>query len=125
MFGLNVAPVASVFHGSDVKLFLNLPSTDPGQPPALAPQPGAIVDLRAGIKGAVTLKLAQFQQVYEALFDEVSPLLSGRVEVTIGSDVHNIDFKARAGGFRRDGFRTENHARPGFEQPRSAPAERD
>ena len=99
MFALNVVPVPTLFQGSELKLLLNLPSNDPGQAPSLVPQTGAMVDLTAGIKGAVTLKLAQFQQIYDALFDDVSPLLSGRVEVTIAGEVHNIEFKARATDF--------------------------
>jgi hypothetical protein len=106
---LEAQPAFALFEASNTstRLSLKLPSDDPSTPPGLVPQPGAIIDIAAGIQGSVTLKLPQFRQVYDALFDEVSELLSGQVAVTVDQDVEAIPFTARASDFVGDIFDTK------------------
>ncbi|HYK53743.1 MAG TPA: hypothetical protein VEV38_09465, partial [Candidatus Eremiobacteraceae bacterium] len=92
-------PSLYLFEASDTALALTLPAADGVSAPSLTPQPGAVIDIATGIKCAVTLSLAQFQQVYAGLFDDVSQLLSGVVTVTVDSDVEHIPFTARAADF--------------------------
>jgi hypothetical protein len=89
-------PTMQLFEASNTGLQLTLPSADGTGSPALATQSSAIIDMAAGISGAVTLTLAQLQQVYAALFDQVSQLLSGVVNVTVGSDIESVHFSWRA-----------------------------
>ena len=96
---LAALPALNQFKASVVKLSLQLPGADSGSAPSLAPQPDAIIDTTAGVQGAITLKLPQFQQLYAALFDTVSDLFSGQVEVTVDQDVAIIPFISRAGDF--------------------------
>lgn len=56
----------------------------------------ASVDLRSGIRDSLNLSLAQFQSVYDALFDPSSLLLTGTVNVALGNDSIDIPFSARA-----------------------------
>lgn len=101
---LDTAPTLAVLVASDASLSLTLPSDDPLKPIGLVPQSGAIIDTSAGIKGSVTLKLPQFRQVYQALFDDLGVLLSGQVAVTVDKDVEKIPFAARASDFVGDIF---------------------
>lgn len=92
-------PSLLLFEASNTALALTLPAADGASAPVLIPQPGAVIDIATGIKCAVTLTLAQFQQVYAALFDDVSQLLSGVVTVAVDSDVERIPLTARAADF--------------------------
>jgi hypothetical protein len=92
-------PAMHLFEASNTSLQLTLPSADGSGAPTLAPQSAAIIDMAGGISCSVTLSLAQLQQVYAALFDEVSQLLSGIVTVTADSDVESIHFSCRAADF--------------------------
>jgi hypothetical protein len=56
----------------------------------------ASVDLRSGIRDSLTLSLAQFQSLYDALFDPSSLLLTGTVNVQLGNDSMDIPFSGRA-----------------------------
>lgn len=98
---LDAPPLFALFEASSTNttLSLKLPSDDPSASPGLVPQRGAIIDIAAGIQGSVTLKLPQFRQAYDALFDEVSEFLSGQVAVTIDTDVETTPFTARASDF--------------------------
>jgi hypothetical protein len=97
-------PTLALFEASDTKLSLKLPSDDPSQPRVLQAQPDVIIDIANGIQGSVTLKLPQFLQVYDALFDNVSDLLTGQIEVKVDTDVSRIQFIARASDFTGDIF---------------------
>jgi hypothetical protein len=97
-------PTLALFEASDTKLSLKLPSDDPSQPRVLQAQPDVIIDIANGIQGSVTLKLPQFLQVYDALFDNVSDLLTGQIEVKVDTDVNRIQFIARASDFTGDIF---------------------
>ncbi|HEY6326653.1 MAG TPA: hypothetical protein VIW73_09115 [Candidatus Cybelea sp.] len=92
-------PAMHLFEASNTSLQLALPSSDGSGGSTVATQTGAIIDIAGGISCAVTLSLAQLQQVYAALFDEVSQLLSGVVNVTVGSDVEAVHFSWRATDF--------------------------
>jgi hypothetical protein len=98
-------PILALFQGSETKFFLKLPSDDPSQPRVLQAQSNVmIIDSAHGIKGSVTLKLPQFLQVYDALFDNVSDLLTGLMEVKVDAEVNRIQFIARASDFTGDIF---------------------
>jgi hypothetical protein len=101
---LPAPPALALFDASDTKLSLKLPSDDPLQPRLLQAQPDVIIDIANGIQGSVTLKLPQFLQVYDALFDNVSDLLTGQIEVKVDADVNRIQFIARASDFTGDIF---------------------
>ena len=92
-------PDMHLFEASNTGLQLTLPAADGSGSPALVTQAGAIIDIAGGINCSVTLALAQLQQVYAALFDKVSQLLSGIVTVTVDSDVESIHFSWRAEDF--------------------------
>lgn len=56
----------------------------------------AMVDLRSGIHDSLSLSLEQFQSLYDALFSPSSLLLTGKVDVELGSDSgEEIPFAAR------------------------------
>jgi len=56
----------------------------------------ASVDLRSGIHDSLTLSLAQFQSLYDSLFSPTSLLLTGKVDVELGSDSgEEIPFSCR------------------------------
>ncbi len=56
----------------------------------------AIVDLRSGVHDSFTMSLAQFQSLYDALFSASSLLLTGKVDVELGTDSgEEIPFSAR------------------------------
>ena len=88
-------PSLALFQAANTALLLSLPGGDDGGGSSLAPQKDALIDLTAGVQGAITMGLAQFRQVYNALFDTRSALLSGEVQVTVGTDVAHIPFIAR------------------------------
>lgn len=92
-------PAMHLFEASNTSLQLALPSSDGSGGSTVATQTGAIIDIAGGISCSVTLSLAQLQQVYAALFDEVSQLLSGVVNVTVDSDVEAVHFSWRATDF--------------------------
>lgn len=99
LLSLAKQPALAVFQAADSKLLLNLPPAVAGGAPALAEQRGVLIDIAAGIQGAVALNLTQFRQVYDALFDGVSQLLSGEVQVTVGQNLSKVPFVARASDF--------------------------
>ncbi len=99
LLSLSKQPALAVFQAADSKLLLNLPPPVAGGAPALAEQSGVLIDIAAGIQGSVALNLAQFRQVYDALFDGVSQLLSGEVQVAVGQGVSKVPFVARASDF--------------------------
>jgi hypothetical protein len=74
---------------------LAYPGSDTSQGPFEA-RTKATADLRSGIRDSVTLSLAQFQSVYDALFDPSSLLLTGKVSVALGNDSVEIPFSGRA-----------------------------
>ena len=100
--GLAALPSLALFAASDAKLALNLPAATETGPSGLVDQPNAVIDTSAGIQGSVTLGLAQFRQIYDAMFDEVSELLSGQVTITVDKDATTIPFVARASDFAGD-----------------------
>lgn len=56
----------------------------------------ASVDLRSGIHDSLQLPLSQFQTLYDALFSPSSLLLTGKVDVDLGTDLgEEIPFTAR------------------------------
>ena len=95
MLALAAPPQLALFQATNTTLLLNLPAADPAAGNALTEQKGALIDLAAGVQGSVTMGLAQFRQVYNALFDQRSALLSGEVHVTVGTDIAAIPFVAR------------------------------
>lgn len=111
--GLQVAP----FEASKTSLALTLPSADGSSAPGLQPVAGATIDIGAGISGAVTLSPQQLQQVYSALFDDVSALLSGVVTATINptdASAPTIPFTARANNLAGDLFTIATSGFPGL-----------
>jgi hypothetical protein len=100
--GLGQAPTMSLYEAANTSLALNLPASD-GSVAGLSAVAGATIDVGAGVSASVTLSLAQLQQVYSALFDSVSTLLSGVVTVTVGNpstgDVEKLSLSARASEF--------------------------
>ena len=109
---LTQTPEAAPLEASETTLSLKLPSSDPNTPRVLQAQPDAIIHLAEGIKGSVTLNLEQFKYVYDALFDDVSDLLSGEVDVNVGTDVEKVSFIARASEFAGDIFDTKTFVDP-------------
>jgi hypothetical protein len=101
-------PAMHLFEASNTSLQLTIPSADGSGAPALAQQSGAIIDIAGGISCTVTLSLAQLQQVYGALFDQVSQLLSGVVTVTVNSDVESVHFTWRATDFVGNALDTQS-----------------
>jgi hypothetical protein len=112
MLSLSTPPDLAVFDATDTTLSLTLPPQDPGASVALVPQPGVKISIPYFVAGSVTLKLAQFQQIYDAMFDDVSELLSGMVSVTVDQDVEEIPFTARASDFAGDIFETTTTFEP-------------
>ena len=112
IFLLDAPPSLSLLEATNTALALTLPSSDASSAPGLAPQPGANIDIAAGIKCSVTLSLPQFQQVYAALFDRISQLLSGVVTVTVDSDIRKIPFVSSAADFAGDIFDTTTNFDP-------------
>ncbi len=94
-WALQEPPNLALFQASNTTLVLSLPNPDGSAGNSVQPQKDALIDLMAGIKGSVTMGAAQFRQVYNALFDNTSTLLSGEVEVTVGDDKAHIPLLAR------------------------------
>lgn len=92
----DATPALSLFEASKTKLVLSLPNADGSGGVTQMEQPDATIDVAAFIRGSIALKLAPFRQVYDALFDEVSQLFSGVVQVTVNDNVEQIPFSARA-----------------------------
>jgi hypothetical protein len=88
-------PSLALFQATGTTLLLNLPSADPATGATLTEQKDALIDLTAGVQGSTTMGVAQFRDIYNALFDSRSALLSGEVRVTIGTDTAHIPFIAR------------------------------
>jgi hypothetical protein len=86
---------------------LSLPGEAGSAGAALVAQTNALIDLAAGVQGSVTLRLAAFRQVYDALFDTRGSLLSGEVRVVVGSDTTSLPFIARMGDLAGDIFDTK------------------
>ena len=61
------------------RLFMTLPRGDAG--PQLQERPGSTVDLRTGIRDAVTLPMTDFQAVFDALFGASAVLFQGEALV--------------------------------------------
>ena len=116
-FTLGTTPTLTPFEATNTSLALNLPAAD-SSVSGLAPVSGATIDVGAGVSASVTLSLAQLQQVYSALFDDVSMLLSGVVTVTVGqgttADVVKLPLSARATDFSGNLFDTVSQVDPTF-----------
>jgi hypothetical protein len=99
--GFSISTIASlaILPATTTQLLLNLPATDSSASNAPVPVANASIDTANGIQGSVTLSLAQFQQVYNALFVTPSVLLSGQVNVTVDEDTEQVPFSARASDF--------------------------
>jgi hypothetical protein len=95
LLALTAPPSLALFQATDTSLLLNLPGADPAMGATLTEQRDALIDLTAGVQGSVTMGVAPFRQVYNALFDSGSALLSGEVRVTVGTDTAHIPFIAR------------------------------
>ncbi len=98
-FGISSIANLSILPATTTQLLLNLPATDPSATTAPVPITNASIDTANGIQGSVTLSLAQFQQVYSALFVDPSVLLSGQVNVTVNQTTEQVPFSARASDF--------------------------
>jgi len=105
---LSAPPALALFQAADTKLRIQLPATDSGGS-GFVDQKDALIDMAGGIQGSVTMSLDQFRQVYDALFDGVSPLFSGEVNVTVDKDVATIPFISRATEFVGDIFDIESN----------------
>jgi hypothetical protein len=105
--GLSHPPSLALFEASNTTLMLSLPGADPSAGSALTAQSNALIDLAAGVQGSVTMGLDAFRQVYDALFDARSPLLSGEVQVVVGSDTTSLPFIARIADLAGDIFDTQ------------------
>jgi hypothetical protein len=74
---------------------LSYPGCDTSKGP-FEPRDKAMVDLRSGVHDSFTMSLTQFQSLYDALFSSASLLLTGKVDVELGSDSgEEIPFSAR------------------------------
>ncbi len=104
--GLPQPPSLALFEASSAILMLSLPGADPTAGVALQQQQNVLIDLAAGVQGSVTLGLAAFRQIYDALFDPRSTVLSGEVRVTVGADTTALPFVARIGDMAGDIFDT-------------------
>ncbi len=105
--GLSQPPSLALFEASDTTLMLSLPGADPSAGSTLAAQSNVLIDLAAGVQGSVTMGLEAFRQVYDALFDANSLLLSGEVRVAVGSDTTALPFEARIADLAGDIFDTQ------------------
>ena len=97
--GLAAPPTLSLFEASTTALSLTVPPSDPSAAPGLVAQPGAEIDIAAGIKCSLALSMAQFRQVYASLFEQVTQLLSGVVTVTVNTDIEQIPLVSSASDF--------------------------
>ena len=104
--GLSQPPSLALFEASSAILMLSLPGADPTAGVALQQQQNVLIDLAAGVQGSVTLGLAAFRQIYDALFDPRSTVLAGEVRVTVGADTTALPFVARIGDMAGDIFDT-------------------
>ena len=73
----------TILSATQTQLLLNLPPLDPTAESALVPVANAIIDTANGIQGSITLKLAQFQQLYRAIFTTPNVLLCGVVNIPV------------------------------------------
>lgn len=102
--GLAKAPTMALFEASAVSLFLSLPSNDAAAGASLAQQTNALIDLAAGVQGSVTMGLAPFRQLYQALFDPAGTLMSGEVRVSVQNNIAALPFIARMSDLAGDIF---------------------
>jgi hypothetical protein len=93
--GLTAPPAMALLQSPHAQMLLNLPAADATAGVLLVEQKGAVIDLVTGIRGSVTMGLTQFKQVYDAMFDRLSAILSGEVRVPIANDIATIPFVAR------------------------------
>jgi len=98
-FSISKITSLSILPATTTQLLLNLPATDSSASNAPVPIANATIDTANGIQGSVTLSLAQFQQVYNALFVTPSVLLAGQVNVTVDQNTEHVPFSARASDF--------------------------
>ncbi len=101
VLSLDNVNLSALFNASPqcLSLALSLPLDDGSGSVGLVAQPHAMLSIVDGIRASVTLKLPQFLQMYDALFDSVSPLLTGQLTVTVGNDVEPIPVTAHAADF--------------------------
>jgi hypothetical protein len=78
-----------------VHLRLSYPGSNPSRG-RYEPRDSATVDLRNGIHDSLELSLAQFQSIYDGLFDPSSQVLTGTVNVILGNDSIDIPFSGSA-----------------------------
>ena len=97
-------PTLALLEATDAKLWLNIPASDPAAGQSLVAQDNALIDVSAGVQGAITLGLAQFRDVYDAIFDQTSALLTGEVRVKVGADTSAVPFVARIADMTSDVF---------------------
>ena len=97
-------PTLALLEATDAKLWLNIPASDPAAGQSLVAQDNALIDVSAGVQGAITLGLAQFRDVYDAIFDQTSALLTGEVRVKVGADNSAVPFVARIADMTSDVF---------------------
>lgn len=85
----------------------------------------AKVDLRSGIQDSLNLSLAQFQSLYDALFDPSSLLLTGTVNAQLGSDSIDVPFAGRAYDLAGDllAYSEQQLGTDGSEAPRGGDSE--
>jgi hypothetical protein len=102
--GLPQPPSLALFEASSAILMLSLPGDDPAAGVTLQQQPNVLIDLAAGVQGSVTLGLAAFRQIYDALFDTRSTVLSGEVRVSVGNNTTALPFVARISDLAGDIF---------------------
>jgi hypothetical protein len=103
-FSISKITSLSILPATTTQLLLNLPSTDSSASTAPVAIANASIDTANGIQGSVTMPLAQFQQVYNAMFVTPSVLLSGQVNVTVDQDTEHVPFSGRASDFTGDIF---------------------
>ncbi|MBV9580538.1 MAG: hypothetical protein JO057_18300 [Chloroflexi bacterium] len=103
-FGIPKLASLAILPASATQLLLNMPSTNPSVSSAPVPIANATIDTANGIQGSVTLSLAQFQQVYNAMFVTPSVLLSGELQVTVDQSTEHVPFTGRASDFAGEIF---------------------
>jgi hypothetical protein len=99
LLSLSAPPSLALFEAVDPKLVLNVPTAGSPGASSLIEQPDALVDIAGGVRGSLSLDLARFRTVYDALFDQVSQVLSGEVRIVVEGTTAAIPFIARAGDF--------------------------
>lgn len=98
-FSVLPATTFSILPATTTQLLLNLPSTGASASDAPVPVANATIDTANGIQGSVTLSLALFTQVYQAIFQPLDMLLTGQVNVTVDQNTEPVPFSGRASDF--------------------------